>query len=415
MREEETWKPRLGLVLGGGLCPLCALSDELMMKPRALGVLTALALLAGLLLSFGSADEVPRSGEVPNGKPSVSKLAEVSLRRTAAPPVRSFREQAEAVADDESLSLPTRAERLHDVLLAWARVDLAAATGWILESESGKEQEEWLSTLLQSLAKTQPRLALDHGLALNQTHGAEVVPPAALLEIALLHLTAEDAIRVMETPNPSTGSLVLPFALHPEMDLQKLGDYLVVKAHLPHDAPGRPAVMPSNLTIVWTQRDPAGAYAFAVAMNDAPAGAISGRELVSFASEYLRHAPREEAVRVARELLLTQDLDVDGSELVLEFICGGASGRSVIAEVLQSVPNPQRDEMADYPLLRTMTDSRPDAAVRRMSALMAFGTREGRLEAVRRSARHFQGAIDALRHDLARLGHSQAEIAAALP
>ncbi len=385
-----------------------------MKRSFSISLILALMAGAGFYLLKPAADGNTRKPE--RRLPSYSTQQAQARPKSGPTPAASEDDESMAnrLADDTRLPEEERAKRLHELLLRWAKRDLAAATAWLLASEPGEERDGWMDLLFETLAETQPRQVLNYGLALNAAHDADLIPVSTLLSVSLKHLTAEDAIRVMNVPKRSESSSTIPFEFHPQMDLKKLGDFIIERSHLPFDDPRRPAIMPCNLAEVWMKRDMGGAYRYAMAMHDVGDGAFKGYELIQFASEYVLHAPREEAVRLARELIQTQDLRVSSSEMVHHFICQGAAARSVISEVLQSMPKQERDGIAEYPFLGTLEGVGHDAAARRMTALLAFGTPEGRLSAVRKFARLFESARDDLRRDLFALGHSEAEVVAAL-
>ncbi|MGL4401475.1 MAG: hypothetical protein ACRCXD_16545, partial [Luteolibacter sp.] len=179
-----------------------------------------------------------------------------------------------------------------------AAISLGEVHRFIMALEERKElggHRRWLGDVLMELAATQPRKALDFGLALNEDNLTTYsVPPRILLGIALRHLTAAEAIRVMEMPMRGTheydiASLSPPGAIYrSDFDFRALGDYVVRKEHEAEPHSWRPTSSPSRFVESWTERDPSGAETYCRAMNDRPDGAITGFEYLEYFNQLAR-------------------------------------------------------------------------------------------------------------------------------
>ena len=98
-----------------------------------------------------------------------------------------------AAAEEAFLSLlsnPTDSEleaNLIRALAVWAAHDLQAVYNWFGEDDMKvPKNHRWLGDVLVELAKTQPRKALEFGIALNEANGITYdVPPEDLLTISV--------------------------------------------------------------------------------------------------------------------------------------------------------------------------------------------------------------------------------------
>lgn len=382
---------------------------------RTLSISLTLALMAtaGVYLLKPAADG--NTGKPERRLPSHS--TQQAQERPKSGPVTAASEDEESLAnrlaDDTRLPEEERAKRLHELLLRWAKRDLAAATAWLLAAEPGEARDGWMDLLFETLAETQPRQILNYGLALNAAHDADLIPVSTLLSISLKHLTAEEAIRVMDVPKRSESSSTIPFAFHPQMDLKKLGDFIIERSHLPFDDPRRPAIMPCNLAEVWMKRDMGGAHRYAMAMHGVGDGAFKGYELIQFASAYAEMGPPHEAVRLVREIITKQNLRGTLSDMVLTFISQGEKKTQILLQALETMPAEERDGFAEYALVRALPSSDPAGARKRLAALSVYGTPEGRLRDVQRFMSMLKSPVERqeVQRHLRLLGHTAQEVA----
>jgi hypothetical protein len=270
-----------------------------------------------------------------------------------------------------------------------------------------------MDLLLETLAETQPRQVLNYGLALNAAHDEDLIQVSTLLSVSLKHLTAEDAIRVMNVPKRSESSSTMPFELHHQMDLKKLGDFIIERSHLPFDDPRRPEIMPCNLAEVWMKRDMGGAYRYAMAMHDVGDGAFKGYELIQFASTYAEMVPPHEAVHLVREIVTNEDLYATESDMVRTFINQGEKKTRILLQALEIMPAEERDGIAQYALALALPDPESAGVRNRLAALSVYGTPEGRLRDVRLFMSLLKSPVE--KHEVQRhlrlLGHTAEEVA----
>lgn len=267
------------------------------------------------------------------------------------------------------VDLPTERDKAEVELLralaAWAAVDLNGVWHWIERHDAElPASRRWMGDVLVDLAKTEPRKALEFGLSLNEANpDTYSVPPRSLLGIAMQHLTAEDAIRVMETPNRSDrfwrviSESSSSEAYHPDFDFKALGDYIVQKEHEGERHSWKPTTFPADFVSSWTVRDPAGAEAFARAMNDRPAGAITGMEYMDFFSQLAKHWDHADVVEGISRLLNDSTVNIAEGYFAANWIQDDTS-RSILFEVAGRLPDETRDRMgSDALLMNALSDN----------------------------------------------------------
>lgn len=190
-------------------------------------------------------------------------------------------------------------------LSRWAEDDIHAVYRWIIENDGSlPKNRRWLGEVLVELASKQPRKALEFGLSLNKANMEmyEVIP-VDLLTISVRHLSAEDAIRVMESPKRETSpSIKKPgyFVGAPyfdDFDFHALGNYIVEKKQSQTwKNYWNPVVFPSDYLSEWTEIDYDSAYTHAVAMNPYAPSAILGMEMMDVLSAYAETATHAELI-----------------------------------------------------------------------------------------------------------------------
>jgi predicted DNA-binding protein (UPF0251 family) len=410
MREEETGTKPAECDPSDSFCAL-SLQQKLMRHIITLclaAMLIAAAIFYSMEPTAGEAPKAPRR-KLPTASASQPEMKPKLQTSTVA--VEDEESAANRLADDQGLPVEERAKRLYEVLLRWAKRDLAAVTRWLLAAEADEGRECWFDALLTALAETQPRLAMEHGLHLNAAHPECGVPSKTLLGISLQHLTAEDAIRVMNQIHRKELRDTMPFTIHPQMDLKKLGSYVIEKSHLSHGDPKRPGIMPSNLVEVWIKRDLAAAYDFAMAMHDVKEGAFSGYETIQFVSAYAEMATPAEATRMVREILTNQKIEITKGDMALTFISQGEKKTQIMLKALEALPAAERDEIGEHPLLLVLFNSDTRGKRQLLDALRIFGTRDGRLRTINRYMKFAPERRTELQRHLITLGHTTDEVA----
>ncbi len=234
----------------------------------------------------------------------------------------------------------------------------------------------WLGAVLQELAKTQPKRALDFGLALNAIDPQSyAVPPRTLLGIALQHLTADDAIRVMEMPLryknphriPSEGS---PGEIYrADFDFWKLGEYIVSKVHAEGQARWEVTTYPDAFVASWTQRDPAGAEAFCRAVNDRPQDVVRGAEFLEFLTQLAQQEPASVVADKIHHLMTDPTIEIDEIFLATAFFKTEAQ-QDILLAAANQLPVDKRDSMGRI-LLSTNHKPAPQAYWDRVLRLFA--------------------------------------------
>lgn len=278
---------------------------------------------------------------------------------------------------------------LLEALAKWAAEDLNGVQRWIEQhDERLPGTRRWLGDTLVELAATQPRKALDFGLARNEDNLTTYsVPPRILLGMALRYLTAEDAIRVMEMPMRGTqeydiASFSPPGAIYrSDFDFRALGAYLVRKEHEGEPHSWRPTSSPSRFVESWTERDPAGAEAYCRAMNDRPDGAITGYEYL----EYFNQLTRQNKPSVVTQEILRVIADPE-----ISFSIGRMSNqwiqdetrRGILMEIVPHLTVQQRDTIGHNALTMNAMSSEPSTLEICTAAMHLFATDAERQNAI---------------------------------
>ena len=170
--------------------------------------------------------------------------------------------------------------------------------------------------------------------------------------------------------------------------------------------------MPCNLAEVWMKRDLNAAYDYAMAMHDVGDGAFRGYETIQFASDYAQIAPPAEAVRLIRQILVSENNHASSSDLARTFICQGVQKTEILLQALSAMPAQERDGIAEYPLVMALSSRGALAAQQRMAALLIYGTRDGRLRDVKRFLTYEPAVRQEMLRHLTTLGYTPDELAA---
>jgi hypothetical protein len=274
---------------------------------------------------------------------------------------------------------------------ACAETDLGEVHDWMGRLELWHrlpKGRNWVGDVLKELAKTQPRKALEFGLGLNEADlESYAVPPRSLLGIALQHLTAEDAIRVMEMPKRDdshyriTSQATSSEAYHPDFDFRKLGNYIVKKEHEGERFSWKPTAYPDDWVSSWTRRDPAGAEAFCRAMNDRPEGASLGDEFVDYFGELAKTQTQAEIVE--KMMSVISDPSVEFSENNLAYLwIDEDDKRPILLDLAKRLPEATRNRMGEDALLMNVLSKTEDSPKILEAAMQLFATAEAREEAI---------------------------------
>jgi hypothetical protein len=351
--------------------------------------------------------------KVPRRKLPIASAGRSEVRPNLPPSLvlrKDEESEANRLADDQRLPISERAGRLHEVLLRWAKRDLAAVTRWLLTAEANQERADWFSTLLIGLAESEPMGAFQHGLRLNQQHADTVVPTDTLLQISLKHLTADEAIQAMEQPKQRAGTISKNFEFHPNMDFQKLGDYLRNKAHHTDPAQQFPDASPANLVASWTRVNPAAAFEYAMAMNDVIQGSALGLDLIECLTTYTQQAPEPEALRILSDLLTTETVNVSTNEIAIRYSRAPLEQANLFFQAISSLPAEHRDMMGREALLMNLRDNGPAAETARSRAMQMFASPDARLAAAKLYISLSPDENARIHRHLQNLGHPKAEI-----
>ena len=283
------------------------------------------------------------------------------------------------------------AEKLLVSLLAqWGETDLRGVHDWIkANDEKLPPNRRWLGDVLVELAKVMPQHALDYGLAANEDNlKSYEVPPSGLLSIALLHLTAEEAIRVMEVPSRYDEARKMITGASqkerygPDFDFSAMGTYLERKEHEGEVHSWSPSSYPGNFVQAWTARDPEGAEAFCRAMNDRPAGTIRGAEFFDYFAALVTPGDRSALEDKMYEVFTDAELDISVDELAFRWI-PWLDVQDTLLNVAERLPDETRYEMAQLSLFLFSTIEKDNLEQRCQVALNLIATSEARERSAR--------------------------------
>lgn len=361
-----------------------------------LGAGIACLIVAGLLVISGTGVEqivafFPQQDSTSDQKPQTTRsshhqeraLREKRRRDCIAEIDAAFRRML-AYPKDQAIE-----RELLSALAVWSAWDLSGVQSWIEKhDEQLPGSRSWLGDTLVVLAETQPLKALDFGLALNEGNLTTYsVPPRILLGIALRHLTAADAIRVMEMPLRGTKQYTVdsqspPGAIYrSDFDFRALGDYLVRKEHAAEPHSWRPTSSPAKFVESWTEHDPNGAEAFCRAMNDRPDGAITGYEYLDYFNQLARQ--KEPSVVTKEILRVIADPDVSFSKGHMSYLwLQDERRRAILMEVVPHLTVEQRDVMGHDALIMNGMSSEPSAVEICAAAMHLFATDAERQSAI---------------------------------